>query len=77
MKAYPIETAPHGRFILVKHSVYGWIEAMFDPVVYEQSVQVWGPDKGGFGWSNPGMDNWMYAKDVELWAELPIEEVSE
>lgn len=70
MKAQPIATAPSGRFVLVKHKVFGWIEAMFDPEVYTQSIQQHG-DKGGFGWSNPGQDNWMYHRDMEAWAELP------
>lgn len=76
MKAQPIATAPSGRFVLVKHKAYGWIEAMFDEQVYAQSIQLHGIDKGGFGWSNAGFDNWLYHRDMEAWAELP-EEVTE
>lgn len=73
MRAQPIATAPSNRFVLVKHKVYGWIEAMFDPLVYAKSVQQYGAEIGGFGWTNPGVDNWLYHRDMEAWAEVPEE----
>jgi len=74
MKAQPMDNFPKGRFILAKHKNYGWIEAIFDEAVYNQSIVLHGSN-GGFAWSNPGTDNWMFHKDILAWAELPSEEI--
>lgn len=74
MKARPITTHPKGRFVLIKHKAYGWIEAMFDEEVYKQSLDTHGPGAGGFAWSNPTLDCWLYHCDVIAWAELPEEQ---
>lgn len=76
-KIQPISTAPSGRFVLVHHKNFGWIEAMFDQDVYDQSFVTHGLKRGGFGWSNPGQDNWMYHCDIDAWAELPTQEVQD
>ena len=73
MKAQPISTAPSGRFVLIKHKEFGWLEAMFDPAVYAQSIQQHG-EPGVFGWTNAALDNWIFLTDISAWAELPEEE---
>lgn len=65
MKSQPMETAPSGRTVLVKHKMLGWIEATF----YEECYS-----KHGFGWDSPSQDYWLYPDDMEAWAELPEEE---
>jgi len=70
-KAQPISTAPSNRNVLAQHKVYGWVEAYFDPDVYAQSIQQWGAETGGFGWSCPAFDDWLYHRSMLAWAELP------
>lgn len=76
MNVHSMDDFPVGRRILIKHSVYGWIEAWFDQEVYEQSLAYPG-SYHGFGWSNSGLDNWLYHRDVMAWSELPVEEPTE
>lgn len=64
-KMQPMETAPKDMPVLVKHRVYGWIEAVC--AQYET-----GTDK--FGWGSPGLYSWLPHKDMLAWAELPEED---
>lgn len=71
---YPGATAPGDRAILVKHREHGWIEAQFDADVYVQSIVKHGEELGGFGWSSPAFDNWLYHRDILAWTELPTDD---
>ena len=68
-KWQPIETIPKdGTQVIVKHKVFGAIEANWNQQVYDECVSSF---RRPFCIDSPAKGDWLYPEDILYWMPLP------